>query len=460
MKPDRRNGAASNSVLRRMTWAFAAIALCSVACAEDGPQVPMTLSQAIDLALKQNKTIRLASLSVTDSEHKKEIARAAYFPHIENASGVHHVTELAGVRIPAGTFGTPAATGAIPLETLFIGQGANTTYTSGTQLAQPLTQLFKIHESNRAARADVDTAKIELTQAENEIALKVRKLYCDLLIAGLKLQAADEEANASEIKNHEDLDAVTHGTTLDIAVLESQASTLEAQQSMLTQRLSMHNLMLSLDDLLGLPLNTKLELDPDPTVMRIEIPAREQCLREARERSPSVMAAKQAVIKARAGLSAAKDAYIPDITGEARYSYQSGVPLLVHNFGTFGFSFTYDFFDGGRRVAEIKDSRTLLTQAQVNLDKAIDEVDVEVESAYDKVEQSEGLMKVIQQAVDLRTEAARLADRQFEQTALLASSRAGAHAKLASTRASLLEATLALSVAQGDLKRTIGQIPR
>jgi outer membrane protein TolC len=448
------------TVLFSLTCTLAMSALSASAIAQEGPQVSLTFSQAIELALKQNRTLRLAGLSVADSEHKKEIARSAYFPQISNQSAVHHITELAGVRIPAGAFGVPAATGAIPAETLFIDQGASTSYTSGTELLQPFTQMLKIHESNRAAQADIDTAKIQRTQTENEIVLKVRKLYCDLLVAQLKLRAASEEVSANEVRNREDVDAVSSGRALSVVVLESQAATLEAQQSVLVQSLSMHDLMLSLDDLLGLPLSSKPQLDPDPSAVTIEIPTREECLRLAQQQSPAILAARQSVLKAKAGLGAAKDAYIPDVTGLARYSYQSGVPLLVHNFGTFGFSLTYDLFDGGRRNAQIKDSRTLLNEAEVNLDKAVDEVDVEVESAYDRVEQSRNLVKVIQQALDLRTEAARLVDRQFEQSAALASSRAEAHAKVSSARASLVEATLALSLAQGDLKRAIGQIPR
>jgi hypothetical protein len=62
--------------------------------------------------------------------------------------------------------------------------------------------------------------------------------------------------------------------------------------------------------------------------------------------------------------------------------------------------------------------------------------------------------------LNVRAEAARLTDRQFEQNAALASARAETHAKTASAKASLLEATLGLSLAQGDMKRTIGQMPR
>jgi outer membrane protein TolC len=422
--------------------------------------IPLSLSQAITLALKQNRTLQLAHLAVIESEQKKEIAHSAYLPHIQNESSLLHVTELAGIEIPTGAFGTPPSTGAIPAKNLFIGQGSATTYTSGTGLSQPLTQMFKIRESNRAATADINTAKIQLDGAEDEVALKVRQMYYGLLMGQLTLQAAKAEVNAAQIKVQEAGNAVAQGRALDIAALESRAALLDAQQSVLTQTLQIRDLTLSLNDLLGLPLSSQLQLDDDTTPASLVIPSREECLRVAQERNPEVRAARQGIDKARAGLAAARDAYIPNVTGLARYSYQSGVPLLVHNFGTFGFNLNYELFDGGRRNSEIKDARTLLSEAELNLAKASDELTVQVETAYDKVDQMRGMVAVAEQAHAVRTEAARLADRQFEQRAMLASAREEAHAKAASAKAALLEATLGLSIAQAELQRTVGLIPQ
>jgi outer membrane protein TolC len=430
------------------------------ATAQSNTPMPLTLSQAIDLALKQNRDVKLAQLAVVDSQHKKEIARSDYFPHITNDSKVTHLTAFAGVDIPAGAFGNHPDTGLIPGQSLFLDQGATTSYTSGTGLVQPFTQMFKIHASNRAATADLNTARVQVNETQDDVALKVRQLYYGILIAQLKLQAAADEVDASQVKLEESLSDVERGNALEVAALESRASALNAKQDALTQRLQIHDLTLSLNDLLGLPLNTQLVLDADTAAASAPIPSREECIRIAQEHSPTIQAAKQSVEKAKAGLSAAKDAYIPDITGLARYSYQSGIPFLVHNFGTFGFSFTYDLFDGGRRIAEIKDSRTLLSEAELNLAKVEDEVAVQVETDYDKVEQLQDLTGVAEEVLKAREEASRVTDRQFEQTAALASARAEAHAKALSARASALQATLDLSLAQGDLQRTMGQLPR
>jgi outer membrane protein TolC len=432
----------------------------SPARGQQAPSTHLTLPQAVDLALKQNRSLGLARLGVADSEHKKQVARSDYFPHIKNESAALHITELAGVEIPAGAFGNHASTGLIPGTTLFLDQGSLTTYTSGTGLAQPLTQMFKIHESNRAATADINSAKIQVDQAEDDVVLKVRQVYYGLLIAQLKQQAAVEEVNASQVKDQEAQDAVQNGSALDVAALEGRAGLLEARQEVLIQTLQIHSLSLTLSDLLGLPLETSLELDNDPSIGALSTPTRQECIQIAQDHSPEIRAAQQSLVKARAGLAAAKDAYIPDVTGLARYSYQSGIPFLVHNFGTFGVSLSYDLFDGGRRVAEIKDSRTLLSQAELNLAKVKDEVAVQVETAYDKVEQLQNMVGVAEEALKVRVELGRLSDRQFEQNEVLASARSEAHSKAASAKASYLEATLGLSLAQADLKRSMGQLPR
>jgi outer membrane protein TolC len=439
---------------------LALLAAAQSAVGQNNAPMQLTLSQAIDLALKQNRDIKLAQLAVVDSQHKKEIARSDYLPHIRNQSSVLHITDLAGVSIPAGAFGNHPDTGAIPGQNLVLDQGGLTSYTSGTGLEQPLTQMFKIRASNRAATADINSAKIQVNQAENAIALKVRQLYFGILIAQLKQKAAAEQVATGEVKLQESLQDVERGNALDVTVLESRASALDARQAALTQRLQVHDLTISLNDLMGLPLNTNLALDADASAAPISVPSREECIRIAQQHSPEIQTAKQSVEKAKAGLSAAKDAYIPDITGLARYSYQSGVPFLVHNFGTFGFTLSYDLFDGGKRVAGIKDAQTVLSEAELNLTKVEDEVEVQVETAYDKVEQLQDLAGVAAEALKARDEASRVTDRRFEQNAALDSARSEAHAKAISAQASYLEATLGLSLAQGDLKRTIGELPR
>lgn len=426
--------------------------------AQETNELKLTLPQAIQLALKQNKNLQLARLNVLESGAKKAITRSNYFPHIKNESLLLHVTELAGVKIPAGAFGHQPTTGPIPENPLILSQGGLTSYTSGTGLTQPLTQLFKIHEADRAAQADLNISRIKVDEAENNIALKTRQLYFAILITQSKQKAAAEELTATMLKGQETREAVERGRALDAAILESHASELEARQTALTLELQIHDLTLSLNDLMGIPLETKLTLTESDEQQSIPF-SRQDARKIAMQHSPEIREAKEIVRKAKAGLSAAKEEYIPDITALARYSYQDGVPLLARNFGTFGVNFSFEIFDGGKRYEEVRASRIRLTQAETNLARLEEDIIVQVETAYDKVEQLRSLVAVTQEALKVRAEAARIANEQFQEDAALASVRDSAKAKLSSARATALEAMLGLSLAEGDLKRIIGETP-
>jgi len=445
----------------RLTLIVAAVLLqAGTASAQNSAVMQLTLPQAIDLALKQNRVVKLAQLDVAENEQKKKIAQADYFPRLTNESTVIHLTELQQLVIPAGSLEVPGIAGPVPSTTAVIGQGEFTAYTSGTGLSQPVTQMFKVHQVNRAATADILSANERLKAAENDVALKVSQLYYGILIAQLKGEAAKAEAEAAQVKLQESTSSVEQGNALEVVALESRAATLDAKQTILKQSLQVRDLTFELNNLLGLPLNTKLQLSEQAFVAPSSPASREECVRIAREQSPDVRAAQQAVERARAGLGAAKYAYMPDLTAFARQSYQSGIPFLVHNFGTFGAIFEYELFDGGRRKAEIGEARTMLFKAEVNLDKVEEEVAVAVEIAYDSVEQSLTLVTVAEEVLKARTEGARLADSQFEQGAALASVRAEAAAKMSSAKASLLEANVELSLAQAELKRVMGELPR
>jgi len=432
----------------------------SVAQQSSANPMHLTLDQAISLALKQNHALHLRSLSVQQMQSKKDEARADYLPQIKANGSVLHITELEGVAIPAGSFGNYSSIGPVPSKSLLIDQGAATAYTGGVGLEQPLTQLFRIHQANIAAKQDILVAKTQLDQTQDAIALQVRQLYYNILINQQKLKASQDQLTAAQIKDEESRSDVARGSALEISALQSKASILQAQQESLTLGLQGNDLQRQMADVLGLPVDTPLNLDPSAAAVGLDVPTRADAIRIALEQNQDLRAARQTLAKAQASLAAAKDAYIPDLTALSRYSYQSGVPFLVHNFGTFGFLLSYDLFDGGRREAKVREARIEVHSAEVTIDKLQSEIEVQVESIYDRVDELRQMVDVAGQVVKVRIEAARLADRQFEQAATLNSARSQSHADLASATASLLEASCGLSLAEADLKRALGQMPQ
>jgi len=76
----------------------------------------------------------------------------------------------------------------------------------------------------------------------------------------------------------------------------------------------------------------------------------------------------------------------------------------VHNFGTFGVQIGYDLFDGGKRNATIGQQRAQLAKAEENLAHFTEEVELRVQTAYNKLERTRQMMKVSEELLAVRTE--------------------------------------------------------
>jgi outer membrane protein TolC len=429
---------------------------CAVGQRED-PSVPRTvnLQQSVELALKHNHLVRIASLKVEEDEHAKEVARSAYLPVIRNDSLFTHVTDTQLIGIPAGAFGSVGGN-PIPASSSIISQGGKTFETSGTGLVQPLTQLFKIKAGNDVARADVEASKQKARSVKNQVELKVRQLYYRILIVQSQRQAIEAKIHAVEDLQTERVQQVKYGSTLEADLIESRAQSLQAKQDLLTSELQLSDLQMQFNDVVGLPIKSDVAIDPNVPVPVTSF-SRAESLKLALDSNPEIAEARAAVEKASAGVRAAKREYIPDVDAFARYSYQNDVPFLARNFGTFGIHFGYDLYDGGKRRAMLRERGAQAAQAKENLARINDEVQVRVQTAYNKLERTEQMVAVSQQLLAARKEARRVSAKGLEQGTYLRSQAEGAVAEESQAQTLLLQSQLEFAQAQDELNEAIGQ---
>lgn len=436
-------------------WTTVLACSFAVATAAAGQERKLTLQKAIDLATHQNHALKVASYALAAEQQKRRMAKSSYFPTITNESNFLHITDLQRIEVPAGAFGVIPGGATIPASDIFLTQGNSTFESSGTMLAQPITQLIKIHAANKAAVADVGISQAFLRKTATNVVFKVQELYYRVLTTQLQREASELQITSGSENLNENVEQVKNGSLLEVARVESQANLLDAKQALLTTDMQLSDLSIQLNDVLGLPLDTKLVLDPNVDVA-LDLQSREESLKTALNENPEVKEAMQTLAKAQAAHSAAKAEYIPDVTAFARYSYQNGVPFLDRNFGTFGIQLTYDLFDAGKRRALVRERHDEISEAEENLKRVKDEVEVRVNMIYNKLELARATIEVRRAYLAARQESARLSEDQFKQGLTLASQRDGSRAQAMKARAGLLDASLAYLLARDDLTRTLG----
>lgn len=415
----------------------------------------INLHEAVEMALKHNHAVRIASLYVEEEQRAKEVAHSAYLPHINNLSTYGHATDTQFIGIPAGSLGV-IGNSLIPAHPVTISQGDIDYIVSGTTLSQPLTDLFKIKAGNDVARAELNASREKARGVQNDVALKVRELYYNILVTQSKHQSIEAKIRAVEDQQSERVQQVKYGSTLEVDLIDTKAQLLQAKQDLLASELQLSDLRLNFNDVVGLPLKSNVALDPDVPTSTASC-QREQCIKIALDSHPEIAEARAEVEKASAGVRAAKREFIPDVEAYARYSYTENVPFLARNFGTFGVHFSYDLFDGGKKRATVRERDAQLAQAKENLARLNDEVAVRVQAAYNKVERTQQMVAVSRELLATREEARRVSAQQLQQGTYLRSQADAAAAQEFEAQTLLLQSQLEYDQAEDELANAIGE---
>ncbi len=411
------------------------------------------------MAMKKNSTVRIAEQKAREADAKVVQARANYFPVATNQTNALHTGETEFLTIKEGVLGTYSSTGPLPGKDVKIQLGKQDFLVTQTTVAQPVTQMFKIHAGASVAEAEARMAHSDLAQARNEISLSVKGLYYRLLSAQQRRHAAELRLQAGETRLKEAQDAAQSGVALQVKVLEGQAQIAEAKHSVGSLQDQIADLTNSFNDVVGLPLPTETELvepaeAPDETIYAsVATPPEDRAVAD----NPELSSARQAVAKAHAGLNAARAEYIPDVSLVVQHTYQNGAPLLPENTVAVGVHAEWTISEFGKRIGLVRERKSQVAQAQENLRATERKIRMDVQSETRRVHRSETGLEAARDAVAVRTELVRITNDQVVAKTANESALKDAQAKLADAKAQLFDAEMERVVAQAELARTEGR---
>lgn len=417
----------------------------------------LTLLQAVELALQQNSVLKIGRAKVTENDQKIVSARSQYFPLLSNNTKYMALSDKQLVTIPAGSLGNVGG-GAFPNNDVKLNQSRSTVLYSETTLAQPITQLLKIHEANEVARADRGIADAELNKAANETVLAVHQLYYLLLVAYKERETAQASLTAAQENLREAEEAVKAGNVLDVTVISAKTNLLQGRQSLIAAENRISDVTSELDDLLGLPSDTILEVTESDLPELTEL-AKNQSYAEARTRNGELLAARETVEKSRHAVRAARYEYIPDLTIFAKHGYQDGAPFVEKNVGIFGAELTWNIFDWGKRKGELGQRVAQQSQAEENLAWIDKRIGIEMDKVYRKLERSKQMVDVAREALSLSKENARLSENGIKAGTVTTAKHAEAVAALKRAEMGELQASLEYRLAGVELDRIRGVLP-
>ncbi len=357
--------------------------------------VRITLQEAKQRAISSNKLLNLASLNAESKSFAVKAIQADYFPKVSATSVFLHFNDDLGTVLTGGgrTLNGPRGRPLLTFPTLAADVAVlnqNSAFTN-VGVVQPITDVFKIKQGVKIARADEQIALAQLEKGTREVASGTEQLYWGLLAARrLRTGAAEGVAGAEMM-------AATQ-------LVEAKLALVEAKQALQEVDRQIADLQEQLNGLLDLPLCTSLELvEPDLPVVPFHCV--DEAIGQALASSPDVAEVEHLIAKAQAAVAAGKLDYMPSIGIVGGYFNQTGMDYVQQNIGYVGVAGSFTLVDWGKRRNVIRERQDLVAMANCKLEQTQNEVRQKAQKLYREMAEEQEALKTAQELAVLRKEA-------------------------------------------------------
>jgi outer membrane protein len=396
----------------------------------------VTLEQARQQVLSNSKLLKLAALNVQSKGHATSAARADFFPKIVGNTLYLHFTDPLGKVI---TTKNHPVLGIPPMTVVANVANQDSSFTS-VLVFQPITDLLKVRDGVRIAKADEQIAQAQLDQGARELQSGVEQLYWGLLAA--------QRIRGGVLQGYRGAQEFAK-----LGTVEARTALVEAEQGLQQVEVQVADLQEQFDILLDVPTCTVLELiePPFPTP---PVTCADDAIDRALAASPELREAAQNIAKAQAATHAAQLDFMPSIVAMGGFTNQTAASYIQQNFGYIGVMGSYTFVDWGKRRNIIQEREHLIGMATLKLRQTQDDIRQKTLKAYRGLFESHRALSLANGLVGLRKEAEAKAHSaaQTNPVGLLDASKARGVAEV-----DLVKADLAYRQAHVELSRLIGQ---
>jgi len=371
---------------------------------------PITLADAIAIALKNNPDIRMAAARIKAAEAMIREADAAFYPYL----GFY--TEYTAADAPSAYLFKTIDQRELPPDANFNDPGTLSNFETGIRTRWNLYRGGQDDLSRRMAGLGRDISTWDAREVENTLVSQVIQAYHDAEAARQFIDIAQESVDT--VQKQMDLTQIRYegGSVLKSDVLSLSVRLAQSREELVMSANRHQTTLNRLARLMGVSPEPQLRLKPAET-RNMDLP--EDWLAGvaySEKKRPARSRARDLVRLRRMDLDRARAAWLPAIDLEGRYYLddENMAYSLDRDNWMVAVVLNYDIFTGFRREARSRQAEAALMEI-LAADRATDlSVKQEVKDAYLQLEAAKARLDVARSSVDAAQEGLNLVRQQYE----------------------------------------------
>lgn len=438
-------------LLLALFWAAAPTVRCQQG-AEPSGEV-LTLDEAINIALRDNRSIKNARLGVEKSDEQLAATRTARLPVIKLHSIVSEDLVKHDVNLPNPV--SNLVPGLSPFFTLSTPRRPTGVF--AVQALQPISQQYRIGLAVDLVKLEGQMELEKLRAEQQSLVGEVKRAYYAILLTESGLRNVRDE-----VASYRELERVTGEYVLQQAALrgdqlqvQTRLAKAEYDLADLGNRLATQKEQLN--RLLGRDVFTEFSVTvvSQTIVFEADVAAARQ---RAVEQRPELKQARLRVEQAKLDRRIKKSEYIPDVSaGFTSLTLRNFDAVVPRNIASVGVVMSWEVFDWGRRKRQLAEKSKTVEQAENVAREIEDQILIDVSDKFRKLQQTGLALRVAKVGCAAAREKMRVMIVGYKQSTMLLSDVLQSQASVSEADHQYQQALLSFWTAKAEYEKALGE---
>jgi outer membrane protein len=417
------------------------------------PDHPLSLDEAVALALERNPDFLAAAERIAEAEAGVGEVTSGFYPQVGARLGYVRTDN------PAQAFSVILNQRRFSFDLDFNNPGATQNVRPEIFGIWPLFRGGQDHERRQASLLGVEAAKLERLALRNALSDAVIGTYCALVAAPEQVEAARASIAAVSSALRQAQARFSAGAALKSDVLSLDVRLAEARENEVRAQNGVELARAAMRTLLALPPEAPIEIAGPTAAGEVDIPPTfAEALQRALTARPELGAASRQVAMREHELQAERAAYLPRVDAVGSFGNDSSNFELSHtrDSWTFGAAAEIDVFSGFRTREKVRAAERRLAAAREAERKARLDVENDVRTAFLAVDEARQRTRVATAAVTSADDALQLVQTQYEAGTVTITRYLEAEAARTAARSRAIAARYDLQRAGAALRKSMG----
>jgi len=322
----------------------------------------LTLSRAIEIALKTQPTILAARYSVKASEARVGQALSNYYPQVNGSASYSRIRPAPST---AGTPAVPAGGAGVGAQNLApFNVGSYDLYTGSMNLNQVVYDFGKTSSQVRISKLNSDASRFDLINAQETVVLNVKQAYYNVLQAQRNRDVAKQSVDQFQQHLDQARGFFEVGTKSKFDVTKAEVDLANAQVTLISAEDQVKLGIVALNNAIGIPSAPDYRLEDALLYSEFDL-SFEDALTTAYARRPDLLAQIKRTNSSKESISLARKGYWPVLTANGAYEY-TGFDFPLQGAWTYGLNLSIPIFSGFLVHYQVQEAQANFSVASAN----------------------------------------------------------------------------------------------